>query len=282
MLAKGARDGSEQQVALGVTFGVVDALEPVDVQGHHRDHAAVAVGQPLERGRRGLVEGATVREAGERVEVREPLEGLDVQGARDRAGEDRRQGLEVRRVRRGELRLEDAARGVQLAPQAAVHHDRGGHRGRLGERSEQRDLLGVRSGVRDRGGPGAEVPDDAAQLGEVRELIHLVLRPPHLVRPEQAGVDDGPQGSRAGLDPADRDAGCAQGPQGLLGSDLEHRQQPLGAAQGAGHRGEAVDAGIHELDLRHALHLGSPCSSAPVACRDEWPPHQHRRPRNGP
>ncbi len=65
---QGPRDGLDELVAGEVAEGVVDLLEPVDVQRDDRDGAPDA-GRDVEGLRRALVEGAPVQQPGQRVAV---------------------------------------------------------------------------------------------------------------------------------------------------------------------------------------------------------------------
>ena len=84
---QGPRDGLDELVAGEVAEGVVDLLEPVDVERDDRDRAPDA-GCDVEGLGRALVEGAPVQQPGQRVAVGELLERLLAQ----RPARSRRRG----------------------------------------------------------------------------------------------------------------------------------------------------------------------------------------------
>ncbi len=72
-VADGLGHGHQQLVASVVTEAVIDALEVIDVEKHHRQ-ATILLGMAVENLGEGLVEGAPIVQVGERVVVRRLLQ----------------------------------------------------------------------------------------------------------------------------------------------------------------------------------------------------------------
>jgi hypothetical protein len=110
--AEDGGDAADQVVALLVAEPVVDLLQPVDVDHHHRATAAVAGGE-VHVGVQAHPEGAPIQQRGQRVVIGEiPKLGLGFLGGFERVEDD----LTVRRLQFGQHYLKGG-----VPPAAAIH-----------------------------------------------------------------------------------------------------------------------------------------------------------------